>query len=431
MKDSKVKQSTLNSTENKTPQDSRKNLRKQRPFIAHHELLIIGGGTAGITVAARMADKFKYPDIAIIEPSVSHYYQPMWTLVGGGIFNKERSHRPMSEVMPEHTKWIHDAATEFFPDENLIATKSGEFYSYDYLVVAPGIQIDWDAIPGLAENIGTNGICSNYSYQNVEYTFECLKNTKSGTALFTQPNTPIKCGGAPQKIMYLASDYFRKQGRLDDIDVKFTTAGSGIFGVKIFADALMKVVENYGIDTCWGHNLKELRPDSKEAVFDILQDGKAVDEKIISYDMIHVTPPQSAPDFLKKSPISNEAGWVDIDKETLQHLKYPNIFSLGDAGSTPNAKTGAAVRDQAKVVSNNLYSYMKEGTIKKPKTYDGYGSCPLVTGYGKLILAEFDYNNDPKPSFPINQAKERKSMYIMKKHFLPWMYWNKMLKGNA
>lgn len=407
------------------------NLKKKRPYVAHHEILIIGGGTAGITVAARMADKFKYPDIAIIEPSVSHYYQPLWTLVGGGVFKKERTQRPMAEVMPKHTKWIHDAAAEFFPDEKLVATKSGELYSYDYLVVAPGIQIDWDAIPGLAENLGSKGVCSNYSYQNVEYTFECIKNLKSGTALFTQPNTPIKCGGAPQKIMYLASDYFRKNGRLNDIDVKFTVPGKAIFSVEIFKNALNKVVEKYGIDTCWGHNLKEIRADQKQAVYEILHDGEVVDEKIIDYDMIHVTPPQSAPDFLKNSPISNEAGWVDVDKHTLQHVKYPNIFSLGDAGSTPNAKTGAAVRDQAKVVSNNLYSLMVNGEIKKPKTYDGYGSCPLVTGYGKLILAEFDYDNNPKTTFPFNQAKERQSMYLMKKYFLPWMYWNKMLKGKA
>lgn len=427
----KIKESTLEAIESRKSKTGKANLKRRRPYVAHHELLIIGGGTAGITVAAQMANKLKYSDIAIIEPSVSHYYQPLWTLVGGGIYDKERSHRPMAEVMPEHTKWIQDAVIEFFPKENLVATKSGELYSYGYLIVAPGIQIDWDAIPGLAENIGSHGICSNYSYQNVEYTFECIKNTKSGTALFTQPNTPIKCGGAPQKIMYLASDYFRKNGLLNNIDVKFATAGSVIFGVEKYAGALNKVIDRYGIEACFGHNLKALRPEKKEAVFEILQGGQAVDEKVLSYDMIHVTPPQSAPDFLKESPISNEAGWVDVDKDTLQHVKYSNIFSLGDAGSTPNAKTGAAVRKQAKVVSHNLYSLMKEGAIKKPKTYNGYGSCPLVTGYGRLILAEFDYNNNPMPSFPFNQAKERTSMYLFKKHFLPVMYWKMMLKGKA
>ncbi len=412
-------------------EENEQELQKRRPYAAHHELLIIGGGSAGLTVAARMAKKSKYPDIAVIEPSTSHYYQPLWTLVGGGIFEKERSHRPMGEVMPEHTKWIHDAATEFYPKQNLVATKSGELYSYDYLVVAPGIQIDWDAIPGLAENIGSNGICSNYSYQNVDYTYECLKNTKKGNALFTQPNTTIKCGGAPQKIMYLASDYFRKNSLSDDIDVKFMSAGTTIFGVEKFAQAIQKVVDRYGIETNFGHNLKELRPDKKQAVFEILEDGEPVDETVLDYEMIHVTPPQSAPDFLKESPLANDEGWVEVDKHTLQHVRYDNIFSLGDASSTPNAKTGAAVRKQAKVLTHNLESFMKNGEIIDPKSYGGYGSCPLVTGYGKLIMTEFDYDNNPDTSFPFNQAKERWSMYKLKTHYIPFMYWNMMLKGKV
>jgi len=419
------------STPNSTPAKSETAMKKKRPYAVHHKILIIGGGTAGITIAAQLKDRYCYNDTAIIEPCGTHYYQPLWTLVGGGIFEKERSQRPMEEVIPDGTVWIRDAATKIYPEDNLVETKSGDLFSYEYLVVAPGIQIDWDAIPGLAENLGSKGICSNYSYQNVDYTFECIENLENGTALFTQPNTPIKCGGAPQKIMYLASDYFRKHGHLDNIDVKFTTAGSIIFGVEGFKEALTKVVERYGIDTCWKHNLKEIRADKKEAVFEILKDGEPVDEKVYSYDMIHVTPPQSAPDFLKESPISNDDGWVDVDNETLQHVKYPNIFSLGDACGTPNAKTGAAIRNQARVVSKNLFCMIEKGELKNPDKYSGYGSCPLVTGYGKLILAEFDYNNDPKTTFPFNQAKERQSMYVLKKHFLPWMYWNKMLKGKA
>jgi sulfide:quinone oxidoreductase len=405
--------------------------KKARPYANHHQFLIIGGGSAGITVAAQLQKKLSKPDVAIIEPSDVHYYQPMWTFNGAGVFHKEKSKKLMKDVMPYDVAWIKDYVVAFHPDQNIVETECGKFFSYEYLIVAPGIQIDWDAIPGLAENIGTKGICSIYSYNQVDYVQECINNTKKGRALFTQPATKFKCGGAPQKIMYLSSDTWKKSGLLDKIDVKFTSAGSVLFGVEEIKKALEPVVERYGIDVKLLHNLKEIKADEKIAVYDILKDGKPVGEVELEYDMLHVTPPMSAPDFIKKSPLADAEGWVDVDKQSLQHKKYPNIFSLGDAGSTPNAKTGAAVRKQAPVVTGNLVSLLKTGKIDESLSYDGYGSCPLITGYNKLILAEFDYDNNMTPSFPINQAKERWSMYHMKRDLLPIMYWQGMLKGRA
>jgi len=404
----------------------------EKPSVkAHHTLLVIGGGTAGITMAAMMAKKMKRPDVAIIEPADTHYYQPVWTLVGAGAFKKESSGRPMASVIPKHTSWIKEYAATFEPDKNLVHTKEGNTYSYDYLIVAPGIQINWGKIPGLTEGIGTHGICSNYSLEHVDYTFETVKNLKKGVAIFTNPATPIKCGGAPQKAMYMSSDYWRKHGHLKDIDVMFNSAGGVIFGVEKFAKAINKVIERYGIKTNFLHNLVEIRPEKQEAVFDILKDGKAIDQQTFKFDMLHVTPPMSAPDFIAKSPLANEAGWIDVDKGTLQHVRYANVFGLGDAASTPNAKTGAAIRKQAEAVGDNLWQVMNGGEIKNPTIYTGYASCPLVTGYGKAILAEFDYENKPMPSFPFETAKERLSMYLLKKYAIPAMYWNAMLKGNT
>lgn len=337
----------------------------------------------------------------------------------------------MKDVIPKNVAWIKDSVTVFNPENNSVETADGKLISYDYLIVAPGIQIDWDKVEGLAEGLGTNGICSIYSYRNLDYVEECIKNTKTGTALFTQPNTKFKCGGAPQKIMYLASDTWKKRGDLGNINVHFTTAGSVIFGVKEVADALEPVVERYGVEPKYLHNLKAVKADEKIAVYDIYKDGKVVDEAEIKFEMLHVTPPQSSPDFIKNSPLADAEGWVDVHKHTLQHNTYPNIFSLGDAGSTPNAKTGAAVRKQSRVVTGNLISLVKSGSMNESLSYDGYGSCPLITGFGKLILAEFDYNNKITPSFPINQMKERRSMYHMKKDLLPIMYWEGMLKGRA
>lgn len=395
--------------------------------MAQHQVLVVGGGSAGLAVASMLLNQKHAPEVAIIEPSEKHYYQPIWTLVGAGVFPKEISERNEKDYIPLGATWIKDRVASFDPDNNSVTLEGGDTVSYEYLVVAAGIQINWDAIPGLKESVGKpgTGVCSNYSFETVGSTWENIKSMKSGTALFTQPNTPIKCGGAPQKIMYLACNHFDREGIRPNIDVKFMSAGGGIFGVKKYADALNKVVDRYGIDTNYGHNLVEIRADKKEADFEVLATGEKITMK---YDMMHVTPPQGPPNFIKNSPLAAESGWVDVNKATTQHNKYPNVFSLGDSSSLPTSKTGAAIRKQAPTTVANIMSTLAGRSLTAE--YDGYTSCPLVTGYGKLILAEFSgYTGAPKESFPFNQAEERYSMYALKAYGLPRMYWHGMLKG--
>jgi sulfide:quinone oxidoreductase len=398
--------------------------------MAHYQVLIIGGGNAGISVTSQLLRKNKYLNIAIIEPSENHFYQPAWTLVGGGTFDIKQTIRKEASVIPKGTVWIKDAVASFQPEKNEITTKTGKIYSYDYLVVAPGIQLNWNAVKGLVETIGKNNVTSNYSFDFAPYTFECIKAMKPGmTALFTSPSTALKCGGAPQKITYLAADYFRKHGLMGKVKVDFSTAGRIIFGIKKYAVELQKVVDKLQIEMHYHHDLVAVDGNNKTATFKIT-DKNGVSSLINKqFDMLHVTPPQSAPDFIAKSPLANEKGWIDVDKYTLQHVRYKNVFGIGDATSTPNGKTGAAVRKQAPVLVKNLLSLMngKELTAK----YNGYSSCPIVVGYGKLILAEFDYENNPVETFPFDQAKPRWSMWILKKYILPWLYWNKILKGTA
>jgi sulfide:quinone oxidoreductase len=396
---------------------------------AHHQILIIGGGNAGLSVAAQLLNKNSELDVAIIEPSEDHYYQPAWTLVGGGAFDINKTRKKEKDFIPKGATWIKAWASDFEPDNNVVHTKDGRVYTYDYLVVCPGIQINWGAVEGLEETLNKNGVCSNYSFHNAPYTYEVLKNFKGGVALFTNPGTPVKCGGAPQKIMYLASDYLRKEGLLKDTEVHFCTAGKTVFGVQKYRDALLKVIDRYGIQVNYGYDLTKVDGEKKEATFKVKMEDGSVQEKVMKFDMLHVTPPQSSPDFIAQSPLSNEKGWVDVNKFTLQHNKYPNVFSLGDVASTPNAKTGAAVRKQAPVLVENLLTIIKAGSPHSK--YSGYGSCPLVTGYGKLILAEFDYSGEPAETFPFNQAKERWSMWMLKTKILPWMYWNRILTGKA
>lgn len=395
----------------------------------HYTVLIVGGGAAGISVAHDMLKQNRTIDIAIIEPSEKHYYQPAFTIVGGGAYKLKNALRKTAKLIPKGVSWLQDKAARFEPDENTVFLASNESVTYDYLVVCPGIQLDWDRIKGLKETIGKNGVCSNYSPDTVEYTWECIQNTKVGdTVVFTQPPMPIKCAGAPQKIMYLAADRFRKQKRLDQIDIQFFNAGLAMFGVPFFAAELKKVVADYGIEPNFGHKLVEIDGAKKQAVFEVADGADKTKLVTQPFDMIHVSPPQSAPDFIKKSPLANEAGWVDVDKSTLQHNRYSNIFGLGDATSTPNAKTAAAVRKQVPVLVDNILKLMVYET--NLETYDGYGSCPLTVSLNKVLLAEFSYGGEVTPTFSVNPGKARWIWWWGKTTGFPWLYWHFMLKGS-
>jgi sulfide:quinone oxidoreductase len=394
-----------------------------------YQIVIIGAGNAGISVASKLLLKDKSLDIAIIDPAEKHYYQPAWTLVGSGVFNIKKTERNQSEVMPRGVKWIQKKAITFIPENNAIELEDGSQIIYDYLVVAAGIQLNWNEIKGLKETLGKNGVCSNYHFDYAPYTFECIKNLKSGKAIFHNPHTPVKCGGAPHKIMYMAADYFRKHGVLNNINIQYWSGTAKLFAVAKYEKTLLKVCERGNIQLNFMVKLIEVDGVNKKATFIGIGENNKDKEFIVDFDMIHVTPPQSAPDFIKASPLANNAGWVDIDKYTLQHVKYANIFSLGDAAGLPTSKTGAAIRKQAPVLVENLLSSINHQQLNCK--YDGYTSCPVVTGYGKLVLAEFDYDNKPQETFPFDQSKERLSMYILKRYILPWLYWTKILPGKA
>lgn len=394
-----------------------------------HRVVIVGGGSAGISVAARLLNSGE-DDVAVVDPAVTHYYQPLWTLVGGGLAPVTSTGRPEAAVMPKRAHWVKESVTTIDPEARTVTTEQGSVLSYQRLVVCPGIQLDWDKVPGMAEGMTTPSVSSNYLVTTAPKTWELIRNLRSGTAVFTMPSGPIKCAGAPQKIAYLAADYWREQGVLRDIRVVLVIPTPAMFGVKEFSDELDRVVSKYGIEVHKQSELVELDADTRTAVIaDRAHDSK----ESISYDLLHVVPPQSAPDWLKATVLAvpdSPAGYVDVDKHTMQHVRYPDVFALGDAGSTPNSKTGAAIRKQAPVVAKNLLASL----AGKPATasYGGYASCPVTTSRHTMLLAEFDYTLRPTPTFPIiDTTKERRDMWYLKRYGLPAMYWNLMLKGRA
>ena len=394
-----------------------------------HQIVIVGGGNAGISVASQLLHKNHKLDIAIVDPADKHYYQPAWTLVGSGVFDIRDTERNEADVIPSQAKWIKEKVVSFQPEQNQVTLGDGSLLSYEYMVVAPGIQLNWDEVKGLSETLGKNNVCSNYSFKTAPYTFEVMKNFKGGKAIFHNPHTPVKCGGAPHKIMYMAADYWRKHGMLGKADIHYWSGAAKLFAVAKYENTLLEVCKRSDIKLHFMEKLVEIDGPNKRAKFIGIGEANKDVENWVEFDMIHVTPPQSAPDFIKQSPLANATGWVDIDKNTLQHLRYNNIFGIGDASSLPTSKTGAAIRKQAPVLVGNLLSAMEGKSLNAE--YTGYTSCPLVTGYGKLVLAEFDYNNQPMETFPFDQSKERWSMYQLKRRVLPWLYWNRILTGRA
>jgi sulfide:quinone oxidoreductase len=398
----------------------------------HHRIVIIGGGTAGITVAS-LLQRVGQSDIVVIEPSRQHFYQPIWTLVGAGVVSKEKSVRSESRYIPKGVRWIQDAVREVAADRQHVTTQSGLSVGYDFLVVAAGAQLNWNAIPGLEDAIRLGNASSNYGYNLAPRTWELIRNFKGGTALFHMPGSPIKCPGAPQKIMYLAADHFRKKGILRQTHVIYGSALPAIYGCKEYAAVLNQVVERYGIDARFQHDLVEIVPDKKEAVFEVKNDP-AKKRIVIPYDILHVAPPHSAPDFIRQSSLADpqkpQEGWVRVNRSTLQHETHPNVFALGDVANTPNAKTGAAAARQAPVVVANLLSLL-EG--REPMaTYDGYIACPITTAYDRMLLCELDYSGKPSPRVPwINTFRERYDMWLLKRYGLPWLYWNVLLRGRT
>ena len=391
------------------------------------KVVIVGGGAGGISTAARLVKKLPAGSVAIVEPSTKHHYQPLWTLVGGGVGRREDTEREEASVIPAGAVWVQDAVTDFAPDTNAVILSSGGRLRYEALLVCPGIQLDWSKVQGLAGSVGKHGICSNYSYDTVAATWPTIQATRDGVALFTHPSTPIKCGGAPQKIMYLADSTFRRRGVRAAIDVQFWSGMPESFTVPHYARTLDKLMERRKITPHYLRDLVAVRPEERVAVFACLD--KPGEREEVRYSMLHVTPPMSAPDFVKRSPFANAAGWCDVDKNSLRHGKYPNVFALGDASSLPTSKTGAAIRKQAPVAAANSLATLAGEPLQA--SYDGYTSCPIVTDYGKLILAEFDYDKKLCETFWFDQNKERLSMYMLKKHLLPRLYWHGMLKGRA
>lgn len=354
--------------------------------MIHHQVVIVGGGEAGLSVAYKLLRKSPGLDVAIVEPSQQHYYQRMWLMAGSGVINPEASRREKEALIPKDVVWIKDAVKSFEPANNILHTAGGQTITYQYLVVVPGIETKWDLIPGLRESLGHNGVCSSYSHQALEATWAFIRDFSGGVAIFTQPSGEIKCPTGSQEMCYLAEEHFRYTGVRDRSQLILATGAPALYPIARFAHLLDKIAKEKRVIVNLRLNLVEVRAAAKQAVFHCLDTGE---ERVIGFDLLHVAPPMGPFDFVAQSEFADSNGWVDVDQHTLQQTRFPNVFSMGDTANLPTTKTAAAVRQQAPVLVDNLLSAL----AGQPLTahYGGYALNNIVTGYKSVFKAETDY----------------------------------------
>jgi sulfide:quinone oxidoreductase len=393
----------------------------------HHQVVVVGGGNAGISLAARL-HRWNVEDIAIIEPRDQHYFQPLFSHIGAGAARMAEAVRPQADVMPQGVDWIRGEAADVRPEENVVVLAGGDRVGYEHLVVCPGLQLDWDAVPGLAEAVASPHGSSNYDAELAPKTWDLVRGLQTGTAVFTQPPGPAKCAGAAQKIVYMACDYWREQGVLQDINVHLVVPTPTVFGMPEVDRELERKISEYGITLWTSTTVASVNPEAQTLVL-----HASSGDREVRYDLLHAVPPQSAPDWLKATslpPRGSSGGFVEVDPEILRHPRFPNVWSLGDAAGTRNSKSGGALRKQAKVLAKNLTAVLA-GRAPDAR-YNGYSVCPFTLSRRTAFFAEFDDQYRPQPSYPLlRMAKERRWQWVMDRRIFPQIYWHLILKGRA
>ncbi|MCG5514582.1 MULTISPECIES: NAD(P)/FAD-dependent oxidoreductase [unclassified Ectothiorhodospira] len=391
-----------------------------RAVPTNARIVIVGAGAAGLSCATRLSRELDGSQITLIDRREEHYYQPGFTLVGTGVWGVAKTTDKNSRYIPSGVSWIQDMVAEYDPDNNRVITDDGRTVKYDYLMVATGLQINYTDIEGMSTDlIGQRGVGCVYDRpDHAQRTWSALDHfvDNGGVGLFTRPPGAIKCAGAPLKVTMLTESRLKERSTRDRAEMHYLPPGAGLFSQPDADDFLSKHFPERGIQIHWDHPLRAIDPDAKTATF-----ATPLGDETLDYDFIHVVPPMSAPDSLRESELAAQEapfqGWLEVDRHTLQHNRYPNVFGAGDINGVPIGKTAASVKSQVPVAVENMIQAI-QGRENSAR-YDGYTSCPLITELGKAILVEFDYDLNMKPSFPFISPYEE--------HWVPWVMKDRLL----
>lgn len=387
-------------------------------------IVIAGSGLGGIAVANRLSKMLDGAKITIVDRKEEHNYQPGYTLVATGVWPVDKVRDRNADYQPAGVDWVKDMVAGFDPAANTVVTAGGQRIPYDFLVVATGVHLDYAQIEGMDVGaIGNNGLTSVYpSPQAAQATWAAMQafTAKGGNAVMTLPATPLKCAGAPLKMSFMLRDRLFKAGTLGASKISFQSGLGNVFGVKVVNDNVLDRWKALGIDVEFSRKLTAIDIGARRATF-VSPEGE---KQEMPYDFIHVVPPMRAPDAVKNSDLAWKegpfaaGGWLEVDKATLQHRRYPNVFGIGDINGTPRGKTAATVKKSAPLVAHNLVEVI--AGRKADEAFDGYTSCPLITREGSAMLIEFDYEGRLTPSLPMIEP--------LNDSFFAWLMKYRMLK---
>jgi sulfide:quinone oxidoreductase len=414
---------------------------------ARGKIVIVGGGAAGITIAAYLAERLRHDDITIIEPATTHRYQPGYTLIAAGVFTPGEIERSTASLIPSDVKWLKDRVVEMDPDHNRVITAQNGAITYDFLVITAGCELKYDLVEGITqETLGAGNVHCIYDFEGARKCRDAVRklpDMKGGRLVFTDTYTKMKCGGAPKKITLLTEHHLRKTQARECFTLSYFSNEKVLMKPKVFSDRLTAIYAERNVGVHYLHRLAAVDTQAKTAVFHRVAEhttvplaaGHSCEKVTVDFDFLHYVPPMTAPDFVRDSPLTSaedrpKGGWVSVDKGTLVHTRYPNILALGDVAGIPTSKTGAAIRMQAPVAAANLIALM-EGKAPGIR-YNGYSACPIITEYGKVLMCEFGYDEKLMPTIPfLDPAVERGMWWTLKVHGLMPMYYHGMLKGRV
>jgi sulfide:quinone oxidoreductase len=407
----------------------------QAAIQTNAHIVIAGSGLGGVALANRLMRMLNGVKITIIDAKEEHNYQPGYTLVATGVWPVEKVRERNADYHPSGVTWKKAMVSGFDPESNMVTTSTGEKIKYDFLVVATGVHLDYGLIEGMdVHAIGQNGLMSVYpSPQAAVATWSVMEAfaKKGGQAIMTLPATPLKCAGAPLKMTFMLRDRLAQAGTLSQSKIQFQSALTNVFGVKVVNDNVLKRWSDLGINVGYEQTLNSIDLSARKAAFT----QKSGEVLTVPYDVIHIVPPMRAPDSVKNSPLAWQSGplavggWLEVDKSTLQHTRYKNVFGIGDINGTPRGKTAATIKKSAPIVANNLVQAIQQK--ESNMNFDGYTSCPLITREGSAMLIEFDYEGKLTPSIPfIEPLQDSYFAWLMKYSMLKPAY-IATLKGNV
>ncbi|MFN3949446.1 NAD(P)/FAD-dependent oxidoreductase [Microbacterium sp.] len=391
-------------------------------------IVVIGGGNAGLSVAGRL-QRARFRDITVIEPRETHVFAPLQSHIAGGAARASEAVRRQADVIPPGVRWVRDEAFTVDAEARRVHLVSGGHLDYDQLVVCAGMRMAWESVPGLPEAMASPAGVSNYDFDLAAKASPVLRDLRGGTVVFTQPPEPASCGAAAQKPMYLACDWWRAIGVRDDIRVIFVCPDPVPFGIPAIDRELQRKLDEYGIEVRYSRELR-----SVDATARTLTIGHGDAEETVDYDVLHAVPPQRAPEWIAGSGLAasdDPHGFVDVDPETFQHSRYPEIWAVGDAATVATRRSGGAIRQQAKALVKNMTAALDGGAPSAK--YNGYSVVPFTVSRGTVVFAEFDRQGRLQPSVPFWRSlyRERRLSWIADRRILPWVYWHLILRGRA